>query len=342
MAPFARQISFRSLCFISLCGLWVSLTFSNALVEIFSVAALVSWVIWKIRQRHWVSFSFPRILWIPLLGFVLISVFSILWSEHPYQSFRGIFKVLQQVMIFYLVVDVVRTETDYKTFEVVFIVLYLVIIANGFYQYAVGKDFIRGFYAEAASAGLRVSGSFRSYGHFATFLICTLPFLATLGLRDPEPRVRKGKTYLCIGMTIAALVLLFLTRSRGAALALICGFVFFLAVKRKFIVLLMLFFALLAGALILPRGMVIHLDAEGKEQSLVERYYLWDRAVSVIRAKPLEGTGINTYTAAHAQYDRTGNWRVRNYYAHSKKKTEWKKKDVRNPKRKPLKIFPHK
>ena len=63
--------------------------------------------------------------------------------------------------------------------------------------------------------------------------------------------------------------------------------------------------------------MLIHLDADRKEQSLVERYYLWDRAISVIKAKPLTGTGINTYAVAHQRYDTTKNWRVRNYYAHN-------------------------
>jgi len=67
----------------------------------------------------------------------------------------------------------------------------------------------------------------------------------------------------------------------------------------------------------LPRSMVIHLDSEGKEQSFVERVYLWDRALQVIRARPWTGTGINTYSVAHQKYDQRQNWRVRNYYSHN-------------------------
>ena len=63
--------------------------------------------------------------------------------------------------------------------------------------------------------------------------------------------------------------------------------------------------------------MVIHLDAEGKEQSLVERYFLWDRAIQVIAAKPWGGTGVNTYSISHLKYDKTKSWRVRHYYAHN-------------------------
>jgi len=63
--------------------------------------------------------------------------------------------------------------------------------------------------------------------------------------------------------------------------------------------------------------MIIHLDTDMKEQSIVERYFLWDRAINVIKAKPLTGTGINTYAVAHSKYDTTENWRVRDYYAHN-------------------------
>ena len=62
---------------------------------------------------------------------------------------------------------------------------------------------------------------------------------------------------------------------------------------------------------------MIHLDIDSKEQSLVERLYLWDRAAHVIKARPWTGTGINTYAVAHQKYDKTQNWRVKNYYAHN-------------------------
>lgn len=75
-----------------------------------------------------------------------------------------------------------------------------------------------------------------------------------------------------------------------------------------------MFLAILA---MVPRQVIIHEDAQGKEQSLVERFELWKRALDVIKAKPWTGTGINTYDVAHAKYDKEQNWRVRGYYAHN-------------------------
>ena len=39
--------------------------------------------------------------------------------------------------------------------------------------------------------------------------------------------------------------------------------------------------------------------------------------VNVIKAKPITGTGINTYAETHEKYDKTQNWRVKRYYAHN-------------------------
>ena len=106
MVTITKHISLRWVAFYALCALWVSLTFSKALVEISFGIALVAWLGYKARQRRWVPLRIPASLFIPLLGFVLISCLSILWSEYPDRSFRGIFKVLQQVMIFLMLIDV--------------------------------------------------------------------------------------------------------------------------------------------------------------------------------------------------------------------------------------------
>jgi putative inorganic carbon (HCO3(-)) transporter len=97
----------------------------------------------------------------------------------------------------------------------------------------------------------------------------------------------------------------------------LAGVAFFLWLQKKRLLLAGLLLAALISLLFLPREMVIHLDREKKEQSLVERFYLWERALQVIEARPWTGTGINTYDVAHEKYDRRKNWRVRGYYAHN-------------------------
>jgi len=99
--------------------------------------------------------------------------------------------------------------------------------------------------------------------------------------------------------------------------ALVLSLSFLCIYKRWFKALGLAAVLCLALLAIAPHRVIIHQDAQGKEQSLVERFELWKRALDVIEAKPWTGTGINTYNVAHEKYDKQQNWRVRGYYAHN-------------------------
>ncbi len=309
--------NFKALTFYGLCAFWAALTFSNALTEITFVASLVFWIAYQLQRRSLILGPLPKPIWIPLAGFILLCLFSLLWSEYPAQSVRGIFKWLQQMMVFFMVVDIFRDEKSLSRFEVVFLGVLVLVVTNGFWQYFAGKDFLRGFERHASNAGFRISGSFKTYGQLGAYLISTIPFVAALAWKPSQVKKVSWRSLLLGILFAASLVVLFWTRSRGAFVAFGTGLIFFLLFKRKFLFLLLLSVAIGGAFFILPKGMIIHMDIEGKEQSLVERYYLWDRALQVIRAKPWGGTGVNTYAAAHNKYDRTQNWRVRSYYAHN-------------------------
>ncbi|MCM8775718.1 MAG: O-antigen ligase family protein, partial [Candidatus Omnitrophica bacterium] len=130
---------------------------------------------------------------------------------------------------------------------------------------------------------------------------------------QPKFWLRAVHAFLIAG----CLYLLFLTRSRGAILSFILGFMVVLLLHRKYVMIFVLLAAGTVSLFVLPQRMTIHLDADGREQSIVERYYLWHRAWDVIEARPWTGTGINTYAVSHQKYDQTKNWRVQNYYAHN-------------------------
>lgn len=307
---------FHDLALYAVFVLWAALTFSPALVEISFVVALIAWSVWKIPQRFRIR-GMPKIIWLPLAGFLLWAFLSWPVSEYPSKSFRGITKILQQILIFMMTTDLLQNRKRLQQFEKFFLFVAWIIFLDGIFQYCVGRDFLRGHWSEHSTAGFRIAASFGTYGKFASYLICTLPYLGLLGLyyRNEQNNLRHG--WLAFLVFAGSLILLFLTRSRGALLAFAGGLIIMLLIKRKFLWLALLFVAAVGFVSLLPRSMIIHLDAEFKEQSLVERYYLWQRAADVIRAKPILGTGINTYAVAHQKYDRTQNWRVRNYYAHN-------------------------
>lgn len=308
----------QTIIFGILCVLFAGMTFSTALVEITFFFSLGLWMIWKLSSK-------PRVIlegwhagfWM-LAAFVLFCSLSWFWSEFKPQSGKGILKNLQHFILFWMAADIFSKEDRKRLLWGRLLTgIYLVLMLDAGFQYMTGRDFIRGLAGEAASSGYRVSASFKTYGLFAAFLAVTLPSMGALAwnaFKENKPRLQIAFLGLLTGAGVLAL---FLTRSRGAILAFAGSLVILLLLKRCWKVLLLLAVLLVTLFFVLPRGMIIHLDADNREQSLVERFYLWDRAVNVIRAKPIGGIGINTYAVGHAKYDKTQNWRVRNYYAHN-------------------------
>ncbi len=308
-------INFEKALFYSLLTLLVSFSFSTALIEISFVAALIFFAGLVFINRKNPFEQLSALYTIPLGLYVLIVLLSAFWTEYPEESFRGIFKVLQHVCIFFLAAQLPRnTTSDNRLFEKVFLVLLATVVANGFFQYAFGIDFIRGFHSVDASSGTRITSSFKSYGLFASFLVVAIPLL--ISYAGTAPRFSRYQILLLI-LALEGLFCLYLTRSRGAWLAFFAGSFLVMLAFRQWRFASVLTLAAIVGVLMLPRSVLIHLDSERKEQSIVERIHLWERAVDVIETKPWTGTGINTYTKSHIKYDKSKSWRVREYYAHN-------------------------
>lgn len=300
-----RTVYFALLVFL------VALTFSTALTEISLAVALVAWLILKRRQS--LPFPFEGKMFAALSAFVLLCVLSFFWSEFPTQSFRGVLKTLKQFFLFWMVAETLADSQRHQAAVKVLVFTFIFLGLDGAWQYVFGSDLLRGFPYEAASSGPRISASFHNYGLLAAFLITFFPILVS---RLEAPARARNQFLIALGILFGVL-LLFWTRLRGAWIAFGIGSLFNLWIKKRRRTFAFIILAGAFGFFLLPRSMVIHLDLYGKEQSLVERFYLWDRAVDVIRARPLTGTGINTYAVAHQKYDRRRSWRVQNYYSHN-------------------------
>lgn len=311
----SHHLNLRQIAALALLVLWASFSFSLALAEISFAISAIAYLFWKARSRPF-QFHLPRSIWLPLLVLFTVGMLSILVSEIPLKSLRGVFKLANQMMIFLMVSDIFRDQKDRRKLEYVFVFFYLLLILDALYQCGVGKDFIRGFKLQPASSGARITASFKSYGLLAAYLLLTLPYLFSLA-QHYLTKGRRSVGFLSLTLFSFGLVVLFFTRSRGAYFAAILGLFAILLITRKWRGMGIIGLLLGLALVVVPKNVIIHLDQFGREQSLVERYYLWDRAIKVIQAKPILGTGINTYAAVHQKYDKTYNWRVQGYYAHN-------------------------
>ena len=325
MNPLLQKIDFRKWAVIALLVLWASATFSIALMEISFVVALVLWILSIVKSRVQTSGSVQRrafskiewLLWGSLTLFFLCVLASFFTSEYFKQSFRGIFKIAKPILALLMCADLFRDDKNRKQFGLAFLLTFLLVTVDCSIQYAFGKSLLRGFPAQDSSAGLRLVGPFGDFGRMSAFLILVIPVFALRAWAELRLNKRFKDAVFAFLLAATGFLLLYLTRCRAPVLALVVSFAALLIYKRWFKTLgigLICFLALLA---VTPRGMIIHLDAESKEQSIVERVELWKRALDVIKAKPWLGTGINTYNVAHEKYDTNQNWRVRGYYAHN-------------------------
>lgn len=349
-----RNLDFQKWAVASLLCLWASTTFSIALMEISFVCALVFWIGLRVQgKRGSIPFlsspnasigdpkykpthgfplkacgndkagggAGPRIdwaLWVPLALFFITVLISFFTSEYPKQSLRGIYKIAKPILTFLMVSDLFRDDKARHRFDLAFLVTFLVVSIDCSIQYAFGWDLFQRFPPEASSAGIRIVGPFGNFAKLAAYLTLVIPVFVFRYSHDffSNPSNR-SRSFYSLALALAGFCLLYLTRCRGPVVALAVSLILIFIYKRWFKalgIMLLLCLALIATS---PRNVLIHQDARGKEQSIVERFELWKRALDVIEAKPLTGTGINTYNVAHEKYDKEKNWRVRGYYAHN-------------------------
>ena len=335
-----RNLDFRSYTVMSLLVLWASLTFSIALTEITFVCALFFWICWHIQLKKGIGIFFwtdssaidgvpvplqngasPRkidwTLWTPLALFFILVLISFFTSEYPKQSFRGLLKIAKPLLAFIMAMDLFRDTQSQNRFDGIFLATFLLVTIDCSIQYAFGKDLLRSFAAEHSSAGIRLVGPFGNFAKMSTYLVLVIPvFMLRFWSNFRQPG-RRNSSFYSLALALTGLILLYLTRCRGPVVALVLSLGILFIYKRWFRALGIALLICLALLVVVPRNVLIHQDAEKKEQSLVERIELWKRALDVIEAKPWTGTGINTYNVAHEKYDKEQNWRVRGYYAHN-------------------------
>ena len=304
-----RDLDLRSYAVISMLVLWGSLTFSIALTEIAFVCALVFWIGWHIQLKKGVCQNVSAdgkmdwAFWAPLALFFMFVLASYFTSEYPKQSLQGLYKIAKPLLAFIMAIDLFRDTRSQKRFDGIFLATFLLVVIDCSIQYVFGRDILRGFAAEHSTAGTRLIGPFGNFAKMATYLVLVIPVFGISFWSDFARPEQRKKSFYALALAMAGLALLYLTRCRGPVLALALSFGMLFIYKRWFKALGITIILCLALLVTVPRNVIIHQDGQGKEQSMGDRQVLWRRAFDVIIAKPVLGTGINTYDRSHAKYD---------------------------------------
>jgi O-antigen ligase len=309
------SLFFKELQLWTLIAFGVTVPFSKALANIFIVATAVTWALNCILDK---KIYFPRspFNWIICL-FILSLSLSFTQTNSLELSIEGISKVLQRLGFFFLGFQVFTIHQD-KLNKVLgwLSVGFGTILLSGIVQLIDGHDFLRGRLVTFISGGLpRLTSSFEYPDQFGIYLIFGI-FLFGYALLGSH--TSKGRKIYFLILVLVAIIELTMTHSRASWVALFGGIIFSsLFFKRALLSFMGTLGVLTILLIVTPSSLLIHENAQGKEQSASERFTLWDRAFNLIESQPITGVGINTYTSQADLHRTDESDNLLGYYAHN-------------------------
>ncbi len=292
------------------------LPFSIAGMEIFFIISFSSFYLYKAFSREPICENQKFFLVLSLL--VFSSSVSAFYSGYPQDSLKGILKMVRYCNIIFVSMWLFRDQVKINKLFKILIVSFSLVLLDCVVQHITSKDPVNQFLVHYTFPDIRLTGPYKFYGLLAAHLLAMLPILFSAVFYEKNTTGKVNvKFVISLLVFTLGVYMLYKTKSRGAWLAGVGGWIVFGALLRNKWVFIILLLMAVSAPVILPRYSIIHEDIEKKEQSLRERYQLWRRAVQVIEKRPLFGCGINTYVQNYPKYDEKKHWRVPGYYAHN-------------------------
>ena len=281
------------------CVLAAGITFSNAVTETAVAVIIGLWIVKKVKIK---DYSVPSgALAYILVFFILWNTLSFFNSEYMNESIRGVLKVVKNAFLFMITVDHFNSRRRIKRFLLYVLGVAFFISLNGIYQYISGTDLIRHRIIDVLDHLHRVSSSFVHSNDFGAYLVVMLTLLYSLFFSTTR-RFRERCLSLIAMLPITWV--LFATKSRGAWIGFLIAITCLFSVKSKKI-LVVLLLILIASPFIMPHVMkerFSDLSTIRTSGSAWERIKLWQGAIDMVKAHPVLGHGVNTYSKNFPKY----------------------------------------
>ena len=316
------SVAFSALLFRASPLLGVELAAAVTLSMMHPVNALCFMVHMMILRPWEIEFNNPVLMALPRL-MVLLCVFS--WLLHPGQhadiSWRGLRGVLflvafsgwllltttkaanpaqaqsdwfdiyvKSLTIFAMALFLVESERSVREVQMTLVVSSLSIIADGYYQYF--TDALK--YGRLASVGLLGDPN-----DMAAVIVMALPFALVPAFEETSGLMTKGAALL---YAVLAAGVIWLTRSRGAMLAVLAQFLVVRLARNSRDRLRL---ALLAAVIGVGYGALLHfVPRDEAEMAMSEdsRITLWKTGANMALHNPLLGVGFNQFPASYEGY----------------------------------------
>jgi putative inorganic carbon (hco3(-)) transporter len=295
---------------IDLRNLGINIPIINTTLEILSILIIFVWLFNKLKNRQFKIKSTP--LDILILIFVIWHFVSMFMSvENPIWALKYIFKLMGGIILFYLIVDTIKTKEQIK--NIIFAMLFSGIIVSviGIFERIaphVMKKVLFVFCPEQfllpEGLTLRIKSTFGYPNILAQYLEMVILVFSGIYIAT-----RKKILLVILFILTEALIL---TYSRGGLIGLFSGLIFILIIcyfntnmRRYFksvLTIVGVVITLFIGTTVFDKIFTTHLfnTFDSKYVSNVERIYLWQSAVKMIKDHPVFGVGPDNYRWVYA------------------------------------------
>ena len=304
----------------SLCLVVFSIPVSIAITNIGIGLCFIFWLIRKILNKDWRLANTPINIFLFLL--ILASLSSMFNSTKISSSITGMHKLFKGIILFFIYVETINDSK--KLGKIIWSALFGLILVSldGVYQYFRGVDFIRGFpigtglqYLDQNS-GARIKASMHNPNDFGSYLITVVPILLSLVLFH----LKGLKRWVLVLAGFMSLFCMFFTFQRIVGVAFLIIMILFSAIKKDKKPLIILSALILVSAYFLPKTIlqwsVHHLNPYDFFIEAGGRRWHWQAAMNMIRAHPIIGIGVNTFSASYDKY-KISTDPLSGFYAHN-------------------------
>ncbi len=279
-------------------------------IEMVTLLALTLFLVEKCLAWEWKWIKTP--LDKPIIALIILSIAAIVFSLHKQTSIRSFTLFSAYVVIFYLIINTVRTRSQLRRLIYVIISVAVFLSLFGLFKNFGANPFPWWDYVEL-NYGDRLMSTFGCPNHLAGYMEMSLPLLLSLFLLGFRP----GITFILGYLTLLLLVALMLSLSRGGWISTLISLAFMAVallssrhfIRKKLLIILMAGSLLLALVALVSTPVVERVKTameKEEEASFYSRVIAWRGVMEMISDYPLMGIGPGTFKAVFTQYQPPG------------------------------------
>lgn len=259
--------------------------------SVYPAIDFIPWAFLTILVTAAVSFHEGNRLGVKNIENVLFTVFfltillSSLLAYSPQDSFDRLSIYVGWIIVYFLIINIVTTETRYFIFLVLFILWNFKMTQHGFRTWAE-----RGFgYAEWGVTG--APGWFNNSGEFGIQLCIFIPLLLYFMTALWKQWGRYTKLFFLL-VALTAFGSLFATNSRGALVGL-AGAMGWMLLKspKRIVVTFVIASVVLVGLYVIPEQSLERFESSGDDYTSQTRLRRWADALDIMEGHPVLGVG---------------------------------------------------